>query len=215
MCLLLLAGPRAQAGILAPLSYDEPNGYGQASGGTYNYWDGNYTGSGDKTVDGAPLTGGLGALTDGVITNLPWYDVENVSGTGPYVGWFINPTITFHFANVSLYQTLNVFVDNSDVGGVSAPSSMDVSDGTHSQVFPVTIPTPGNPIEITLDVSGVGLSGNTVSVTLNRSNLWVFADEIQFLGTSAVPEPASLMLFGLGIIGALGASWRWRMKGLK
>jgi hypothetical protein len=209
LCSALGAADRAAAGSLVPLSYDEPNGYSS----TYHYWDGNYTGSGDKTTDGAPLTGGLGALTDGFITNLPWYEVSNDTGTGPYVGWNIDPTITFHFSGANLYQSINVFVDNSDAGGVSAPASISISDGTHSQLFPVIAPAPGNPIEVTLDVSAIGLTGDTVSVTLNRADVWVFAQEIQFEGTSVVPEPASLSLLGLGILGALGISWRSSRKG--
>jgi hypothetical protein len=204
LCSTMGLGGGVEAGSLMPLSYDEPNGFSSM----FHYWDGNYTGSGDKTTDGAPLTGGLGALTDGFITNLPWYDVSNDSGTGPYVGWNIDPTITFHFSGANIYQSINLFVDNSGVGGVSAPSSISISDGMHSQLFPVIAPAPGNPIEITLDVSAIGLTGDAVSVTLNRADVWVFAQEIQFENTSAVPEPASLTLSGIGIIGALGISWR-------
>ena len=71
---LLVAGAAAAFGLgatavsAAPLvvtSYDMQNGDGHASGGTYDYWDATYTGSGATTTDHAPLSGGLGVLTDG------------------------------------------------------------------------------------------------------------------------------------------------------
>ena len=67
--------------MLAVTSYDMNNGCGSSCGGTYNYWDGNYNGSGSPTVSNSFLSGGTGALTDGVIATLPWYDVSNESGT--------------------------------------------------------------------------------------------------------------------------------------
>jgi len=95
-----------------------PNGYT----GTYHYWDGTYTGAGDTTVDGSPLSGGHGVLTDGTIATLPWYDYGSQYPDGPFVGWDgINPTITFHFASDVDITDVNIYVDNSDVGGVVAP----------------------------------------------------------------------------------------------
>ena len=68
------------------------------------------------------MSGGVGALTDGVVSTQPWYEVSNDSGTGPFVGWrTIDPTITFNFANVTSYSQVDVHVDDSAVGGVYAP----------------------------------------------------------------------------------------------
>jgi hypothetical protein len=120
-----------------------PNGSGVASGGSFNHWDVIYNGSGDTTVDGAPLSGGVGKLTVGVATDQPWLDVSNVAGTGPYVGWReLDPQITVHLADVLAYDAVWVHVDNSFVGRVSAPASITVSDGTNSRTFGVA---PGPP----------------------------------------------------------------------
>jgi hypothetical protein len=213
--LLTLWATHVSAATLAPLSYDMLNGNGQASGGAFNYWDKFYTGTGNTTQDNAPLSGGLGDLTDGFTTNENWFNVENTDGTGPYVGWlFLNPTITFHFAAVATYTQINVHVDDSVDTGVYAPASITVSDG-NATTFPVTDPGNGAaPFWVNLNVSPLGLSGNTLFITLNRNRNWVFADEVQFLGTSTpttvsepsstsatVPEPSSVTLFVLGMLG--------------
>jgi len=61
-----LADP-AGASSLPVASYDMNNGDGQASGGSFNYWDRFYTGTGATTTDDAPLNGGVGDLTDGIV----------------------------------------------------------------------------------------------------------------------------------------------------
>jgi hypothetical protein len=198
-----LAGA-AQAASIAVTSYDMPNGDGQAHGGTYNYWDAGYTGSGATTTDGlsgSMLSGGTGKLTDGVAATQPWYDVSNVQGTGQYVGWLQSPTIVFHFAGTATVDTIQLTVDNSHVGGVTAPSAV-VVDGT-SYANPAW--TTASNIE-TITLGGLDLVGDSVTITLEDPTQWVFLSEVQFSGsTSAVPEPASLglMAAGLGVVGAI------------
>jgi hypothetical protein len=193
----------AQSAALTVASYDMPNGDGQAQGGTYNYWDGTYTGSGDTTMDGLSgsfLQGGTGALTDGVIATDPWYDVSNTQGTGEYVGWRASPTITFHFANPVTINTITLYVDNSNTGGVTPPSAV-VVDGTSfdNSNYPLDFPE-SQPITL----SGLDIVGNSVTVTLVDPTYWIFLSEIQFDGlTTAVPEAGNLamMLAGLGLLG--------------
>lgn len=45
------------AAPIAPPSYSMPNGDGQASGGSYNYWDRLWTGLSSTTTDGAAPSG--------------------------------------------------------------------------------------------------------------------------------------------------------------
>lgn len=163
-------------------------------------------------MDEAPLSGGLGALTDGVISSQPWSDVSNLSCTGPFVGWVINPTITFHFAGATSYSAIMIHSDDSDFGGVSTPSQAVVSDCVHSGTFVLDDPSNGsggNPVWLSIDVSSLGLTGGTISVTLDvrSSYRWVFVDEVQFQG-AAVPEPAGPALLSLGIAGALAVTRR-------
>jgi MYXO-CTERM domain-containing protein len=207
---LVLAGG-AHAAAIAVTSYDMPNGDGQAHGGTYNYWDAGYSGSGATTTDGlsgGALSGGTGKLTDGVIATQPWYEVSDDQGTGQYVGWLQSPTIVFHFAGPATVDTIQLYVDNSHVGGVTAPSAV-VVDGT-SYANPAW--TTASNIE-TITLGGLDIVGDAVTITLEDPTYWVFLSEVQFSGgASAVPEPAgrATMLAGLAGLAALAALRRRR-----
>jgi hypothetical protein len=191
----------AQSADLVVSRYSMHNGDGQAHGGAYNYWDGTYDGQGQTTTDGAWLHGGTGALTDGVIVTDPWVAVSNADGTGPYVGWIdTSPTITFHFASSVTIDSITLYVDNSNDGGVTAPSGV-VVDGRTFENPSWDSATPSN----TITLSGLDIVGDKVTLQLLDPTRWIFVSEIQFDGTltSVVPEPASLalMLGGLGLVG--------------
>src|SRR5687768_17614164 len=71
-----------QAAPILPTSYDMLNG----ESGTFTYHDETYNGSGSTTTDLAPLSGGVGDLTNGIIAASNWFVTELVPN-GPYVGW--------------------------------------------------------------------------------------------------------------------------------
>lgn len=200
---LAAAMPSGAAPVLST-SYDMPNGGGQASGGSYNYWDLNYSGSGSTITDGAPLSGGSGDLTDGVIANNTWNNVENNAGTGPYVGWYssglggqLDPTVTFHFAGSPTITSINIHMDNSGIGGVLAPQTIFV-DGVNTAFV-----APGGGFGWAT-LSGLNLTGNTHTIQFNQyPGYWAFISEVTFDGT-AVPEPAAwaMLVAGFGFVGA-------------
>lgn len=192
------------AAVLNPISYDMPNGDGQASGGTFNYWDATYSGAGLVTTDGAPLSGGLGKLTDGVVATQPWYLVSDVSGTGQYVGWLApmtaDPVITFHFAGTAMISDIQIQMDNSGIGGGFAPGAILIN-GVNT---PFTAPALGSVGVV--DFSGLNLTGNTVTLQFNQlPDTWTFVSEVSFNGVAGVPEPGAwaMMLVGLGGAGAV------------
>jgi len=205
---LALALPAAAATV-APTSYDTPNGDGVAHSGSFNYWDKFYTGAGSTTVDGAPLTGGHGDLTDGVIASDFWFNVENDAGTGPYVGWrgdvgVHNPLVTFHFAGSPHITSIDISLDNSLTGGVGSPDQILV-DGVN-QVF--VGPAGGTIGTVVLD--GLDLTGSTHTVQFiqNTTFVWTFVSEISFQGEltrGGVPEPATwvMMILGFGAAGSM------------
>lgn len=191
----------ANAAQLVVSSYDTPNGDGQAHGGSYNYWDKNYTGSGAKTTDGALLAGGVGDLTDGVVASDFWYNVENAAGEGPYVGWVagstLNPKVTFNLLGTPTVNQIRVHLDNSRVGGVFSPTAILI-DGVNTAF---TGPANGSIGWVTF--SGLNLTGSSHSIEFQQDlNGWVFVSEVQFLG-AGIPEPAAwaMMLAGFGMVG--------------
>jgi len=202
--LLAVLSVAAQAAPLTVAYYDMRNGQGVASGGSRNYWDRAYNGSGNTTQDGELLSGGTGDLTDGFISALNWILVENVAGTGPYVGWLAgrvtNPVVTFHFGTAAQVDTVTVHMDDSNgTGGVSPPLSIDVSlDGIVFTPHAVVDPAGGAPFALTLPV---GATSEQVFVRFMHRTGWLFVDEVSFEGTASVPEPGSLALLGLGLAG--------------
>jgi hypothetical protein len=213
--LLLAAARQVMAAPLTVSSYDMLNGNGVASSGAYNYWDLNYTGSGAANVDAAPLSGGVGDLTDGVIPVDNWFNTESVPGSGPYVGWrFIvtpNPVVTFRFALPVFLDSITIYVDDSNgAGGVSPPASVDI--GTEGGPYTNFLtPDPAGSAPLSYTFTGLGFSGSAFDVRFNNLNEWVFVSEVTFDGqVSAVPEPSSLLLLlgGIGLLGLASVTMR-------
>jgi hypothetical protein len=206
--LVASVAPVVQAATVSPTSYSMDNGDGTFNGGTYNYWDLNYSGSASTNVDGSPLSGGLGDLTDGVIATDNWFNTENGAGTGPYVGWLNNnPIIDFFFDAVLAFTSVTFYVDDADgAGGVSTPGSITVN-GTN---YLVSDPLGDDPFAITLDLTG--LEASALNVQIFAANQWVFVSEVTFDGSpAAVPLPAGGVLM-LGALAGLGALRRRKQR---
>ena len=199
---LAVALPASASGPLTVTSYSMPNGDGQASGGSYNYWDLAYSGAGATSVDGAALSSGRGDLTDGVVAPTFWYLTENGAGTGPYVGWYKpvtnDPAITFNFASSVNVTDIAIQMDNSGVGGVFAPGAILV-DGVSRAFSAPTFGTVG-----TVTLAGLNLVGSSHTIEFDQApGTWTFVSEVSFSGAAGVPEPASwaLMISGFGLAG--------------
>lgn len=194
----------ATAAPVLPTSYAMPNGFS----GSYNYWDEIYSGSGSVTTDGAPLSGGLGDLTDGVIASDNWFVVEAPPGNGPYVGWNIDPVITFNFAPGTTVNAMTIYVDDSNGnGGVSTPGGVRINGGA-----PIGIADPATAVPLSFTFSGLNLTG-PITLELGRRTQWVFMSEVTFDGrsTPVVPEPTTLALLGAALGGAIVRRRRGRV----
>ena len=122
-----------------------------------------------------------------------WLGAEAPAGNGPYVGWTLDPVITFHFASGTTINGVTVSLDDANsIGAVSLPSGIRIN----GQLFNIVDPAGSAPLSFS--VPGLNVSGD-LQLELLRKNKWVFASEVQFDGTRAVPEPTSLALLGLGL----------------
>jgi hypothetical protein len=220
-------GPAA-ASVLVVNSYNMPNGDGTAAFGTWNYWDGNYTGSGAITTDGAPLTGGTGKLTDGVIATTGFSGLtgalqnSNLAGTGLYVGWkYLDPVITFNLAQTSRVFSIDLYAQYAYVGLVGPPLTITIDGVTYDPTVTLLSSTDER---LSVSFKG-GIVGSTFTVQPNAGpfgpdaiayNLtypnfpipgnkepWMMVSEVQFNGVSAVPELSTwaMMLIGFAAIG--------------
>lgn len=202
--LLLVGAISANAAVLNPISYDMPNGEGNANGGSYNYWDQTYSGSGNTSVDGSPLSGGLGQLTDDILGGARWdYDLGN-GNAYEWVGWNnTTPTITFDFGGSVLLDQASIHVDNSQYGGVGMFSSIDMwasFDGVNYAPLSSYVTSNAdlsNTANRFIDVP-VGENLRYLRLTLhdfpNPTYPWLFISEVDFQGEAnqAVPEPSTV-----------------------
>ncbi|MGV8988636.1 MAG: VPLPA-CTERM sorting domain-containing protein [Cypionkella sp.] len=197
MSLALALMSPAQASVITATSYSMLNGDGQAHGGSNNYWDGSYNGTGSTSTDRSALSGGTGDLTDGVIATQNWNIVENTLGTGPYVGWSnFSPTIDFFFAALTNFTSVTFHFDDSDgSGGVFQPASVNVNGAGHA------VPDHPGPSPFAYTVDLTGLTTDQLTVNIFANGPWIFLSEVTFAGQiAAVPLPAG----GILLLGALG-----------
>lgn len=197
----------ALADPLHAVSYDMINGDNSSIGTSLR--DDSYTGSGNKLIPYAALSGGLGDLSDGIVAPSNW----NIT-PGPFVGWrdfyLPSPTITFHFAEAVNLDQVNIHINKG-----YSPSSVDLSMGGTTRNFAVSMGISGAANDW-VTFSGVALSGDTLLLRLNDrpaeyisgvflARDWILISEVSFDGTAAaVPEPASyaLLLAGGMVVGA-------------
>lgn len=205
---LLFGGGGASAALVNVTSYDMNNGNGvtQFTFG-YNYFDFSYTKTGEATPDPnagqngsnqlvpnnaapkyAPLTGGTGLLTDGVVATQVYSVVTGATGnvsnpyyTGPsqYVGWkYQDPTIAFHLAGGQYVNSIALYVAayNPAIGDwnglVAAPKDV-VLDVNGKPISTTATVTSLNAFTSMITLSGFGniASSSSFSLTLDRGPL--------------------------------------------
>ncbi len=193
----------ASAQYVQPISYSMPNGMGQASGGSFNYWDDTYNGTGATNVDGAALANGLGQLTDSIVGADNW---ANNLGNGPayeWVGWInINPEIVFDYGSAQLIPRIDVHVNNSNFGGVAIFGTVRVGysdDGTTFSNYQSITTSDADRADLTARFYALNLTEQAahryIRLEFTRTTQWMFISEIR-----AVPTPGALALLPLGAL---------------
>ncbi|MEM1379371.1 MAG: hypothetical protein AAGH41_01975 [Pseudomonadota bacterium] len=185
----------AHAAPITVSSYDTVNGDSGPSGG---YWDDTYNGTGTVTQDGAPLTGGTGDLTNGIIDQDGWVVSELQSSASSYVGWLASSVdVTFNFDPGTVLDSVTVhFADSNGFAGVDYIDQVTVG----GQVF--TFTDPGNVLTSSLTVPLGGIVTQALTMTFESAGAWIFISEVEFDGTqgmSAVPVPGAALLLGSAV----------------
>jgi hypothetical protein len=137
------------------------------------YVNANQNGSGTNMIptaansNAAPLTGGKGLLTDGVI---PLANYSTVSGTtsGQYVGWkYQDPTITFHLTGGQSVTQIQLFVAANNSGGlVGAPGNVALT--TINSLGQSSLISASSYTETTSSYLG-SASTDVITITLNSA----------------------------------------------
>ena len=205
----------AQGDILTPSSYDMIGGGTSSPPFNHRLWDEKYP----QTSNYQPLSGGLGDLTDGLITTSNWtHSTDYIYYVGWYEGDLRNPTIDFYFSGPVTITDIGIHFNAGYV-----PGSVHFTVGSTTENFDVDHVNPGGGaaarwVDFALTSPSIG---DSIQVTLNdrASNDvdipgwptdWILLTEVQFEG-SPVPIPGAVWLLGSGLIGLVGIRRKFDM----
>lgn len=195
----------AFAAAQTPVSYSMRNGQGQLAGGSYNYWDQTYSGSGNPAADGSELSGGLGQLTDGVVGADDWAADLGAGNSYEWVGWVsIVPTITFDYGSTVNLDSMEFHTNNFVTGSVALWESIDFSFSSDGTTWFGDLTRTATQTErddqtaryIQAALGGVDARYVRMEVNQYQGN-WAFISEITTNG-QPVPEHATVAALGLG-----------------
>lgn len=178
--------------------------------GSFNYRDFSYSNCVGNTCNAsyAPLSGGTGKLTDGIIPTLDWHQYGQQT---PYVGWSAyDPVITFNFSGTTHIDSVSFVVDNTPgYGDVRLPDYVMINNTQHQ----INADTTWGPHLYTF--SGLNLDVPSLGIQFVRDQgRWMMLGEVSFDNgqqASNVPEPASLALFGIALAGLAGSLRRRKL----
>ena len=124
---------------------------------------------------------GLTKLTDGLSqVHRVW--PSNPVNVAPLAGWrSTDMAATFNFAAPQAIDTVVAYLADSDGNaGVGLPTSINLSTtGGFSQDFVVTNPA-GSGMTIPVEMSGLGITTDNITLTATRAYEWTMATEVEF-----------------------------------
>jgi len=201
-----LAWGVANAAVIDVTSYDIENTKLSGAGGWSHTYDGTITADG-LTYD---YTGGSGTLNDGLVgtsaADTHLFEVQN------------NSAITLHLGESSMINTLSLFSYGPTSNGIPGNiTGLDITINGVTEYFMTTGFGPSNAASSNngrdhshelVDLSGsllAGLVTDTIMLsgftTENPYAAYYSISEVTVDGAASVPEPSSLALMGLGMLG--------------